>query len=259
MKKLFKYCLLIVFIFLTFLTSAFAADEEITTPYFLNDSTQMVVVITPSWNSPNGKLLRFSRKSINSPWKLIGGKTSVIVGKSGLGWSGEYRKFDLHGPYKKEGDYKAPAGAFGLGPAFGFNKPEKDIKLYYLPIVKTTVCVDDPNSKFYGRIIDSEKIAQKQKDWKRAEHMVNYPGYKYGVMIDYNMGERQPDIGSCIFLHVINARDKDGTRGSTILPEHTMLNLLTWLNPKRNPVLIQMPKLQYQHLEKAWKLPHLPS
>lgn len=260
MKKFIKFGFLSISLFLFFLTSAMALKEdEIKMPYFLKDSLQMVVVITPSWNSPNGKLQRFARKDIDSPWTPVGKKASVVVGKSGLGWSGEYREFRLPGPYKIEGDYKAPAGAFILGPAFGFEKkPQDKIKLFYLPIVKTTVCVDDPNSKFYGRIIDSAKAAR--KDWRTAEKMIDYPGYKFGVMIDYNMGERlSSNVGSCIFMHVIDNRDKDGTRGCTAIPEQPMLNLLNWLDPHENPVLVQMPKLQYQHLIETWNLPKLSS
>jgi D-alanyl-D-alanine dipeptidase len=72
-------------------------------------------------------------------------------------------------PIKREGDHKSPAGIFRLGDAFGYAPQKPDgWRAHYLPITPSTQCVDDPQSQFYNRILDSSTVTG---DWKSAEHM----------------------------------------------------------------------------------------
>lgn len=251
-RKSFKLLSILV-VAVLFNTLALASNTQIPEPYILKDSTQLVVVTTKGWNSPTGIMQRYIRKSPSDAWKRVGGASKVVVGKNGLGWSGEWNELKLAGPYKKEHDQKAPAGVFELGPAFGFApKSKTKTKLYYLPIISTTICVDDPNSHFYGRIIDAAKVSK--KDWKSGEKMRNFQQYQMGVVVGYNMGERIPGIGSCIFLHVLEPT-KEATVGCTAMPKKHMASLIVWLDPNKNPVLVQMPKAQYHKLQPKWGLP----
>src|SRR6185503_13096967 len=70
---------LIAFIFL--LTMAEAKE-----PRAVSSSTQMIVVTTDSWASPQGTLRRYDRERPGNPWQPIGAPIIVMVGNAGLGW-----------------------------------------------------------------------------------------------------------------------------------------------------------------------------
>ncbi len=240
---------------LTLLTCTTFATTKLPEPYILKDSKQIVIITTANWDASTGKMQRYTRQNISAPWKAAGKPTTVVVGKKGMGWAGDWKEYQLTGPYKKEGDEKAPAGVFELGPAFGFaDKKSKTTKLYYLPIKASTVCVDDDNSRYYGRIVEMSKV--KNKDWTRAETMRDHHEYQLGVVIGYNMGERMPGIGSCIFMHIWK-KPNEGTMGCTAMSKEQMAGLMRWLQPRANPVLVQMPKAQYQAYRAKWNLPKM--
>ena len=55
-------------------------------PGAFSHSTQMMVVTTDSWDSPQGTLRRYERARPGNPWQPVGGPIAVMIGKSGLGW-----------------------------------------------------------------------------------------------------------------------------------------------------------------------------
>lgn len=227
---------------------------NIPTPTALKHSKQLILVITKNWRANNGTLQLFQRKNTSSKWQPTSQPAPIIVGQTGLAWGANYRKFHLIGPYKTEGDNKSPAGTFPLKYAFGF-APTKDkkIKLSYIPIKNSTVCVADSKSKYYNQIIDYEKITS--PDWQDQEVMHNFWQYKYGIVVDYNRPKSQPYRGSCIFIHIWNWPNSIGTAGCTSMSEKNLKKILYWLSPKDNPIMVQLPKKQYEVLRKPWKLP----
>jgi zinc D-Ala-D-Ala dipeptidase len=235
-------------------TSLYAINaQQIPIPEILKDSKQLVVVLTPDWKSPEGQLFRFTREETSNDWQTVGNPAHVIVGKNGLAWSGELQlPPGTNGPIKKEGDLKAPAGVFSLGPAFGFlPKGKQQTKLFYLPIKATTVCVDDSHSRFYGRILDSAKA---EKDWNSSEQMHQIKQYELGVVIDYNMETPKPGIGSCVFIH-LRDNNTTGTAGCTAVARPVVATLFHWLDSEKSPVIVQLTKNNYQQLQTSWKLP----
>jgi zinc D-Ala-D-Ala dipeptidase len=247
----------IVFIITTlFLTNAVAnSTKPIPFPQLLKQSKQLIVVTTASWSSKIGKLQLFQRKNYTHKWQPVGKSFQTTIGDNGIGWDLAYKKFFLTGPYKKEGDNKSPAGIFSLGSVFGFNsKPNKSIKSPYLPITKTTVCIDDSNSKYYNQEIDSAKI--QSPDWKSLEPMRKVTVYRKGIIINYNKNHPKPNAGSCVFIHIWD-NSSSGTAGCTAMSETNINKLIYWLNPIDKPVLVQLPKNQYDQLKKAWELPDL--
>src|SRR5215212_5289775 len=91
------------------------------TPAPLARSRQLIIVTTRGWEMVPGTLRRFERKGLKGAWARAGGDVPVAVGRNGLGWGvGLVDVGGTAGPPKKEGDGKAPAGLFALGPAFGF-------------------------------------------------------------------------------------------------------------------------------------------
>ena len=149
-----------------------------------------------------------------------------------------------------------PAGVFRLGPAFGY-APADDarwIKLKYVPLTEQSEGIDDPRSRYYNRLVERSHVAQ--VDWRSSEQMRRKDDlYKWGLIVDHNPAA-VPGAGSCIFIHVWR-NSSAATVGCTAMPEADLINLLKWLDPAARPVLVQMPRQEYESLRPRLNLPSL--
>jgi L,D-peptidoglycan transpeptidase YkuD (ErfK/YbiS/YcfS/YnhG family) len=234
---------------------------------FVN-TTQLIVVTTSNWDVVEGQLQRFERNTVHEPWRRVGEPIPIVVGRNGMGWGIGLVAADgpdvrlASDPVKKEGDGKSPAGIFDLGTAFGYSaQPLPELKLPYLSLTESIECVDDVNSKYYNRIVDRSAVAP---DWNSSEHMRDTgESYRWGIVVDLNgttatRNEHAPEPGggSCVFLHIW--RDQShGTAGCTAMPQANLEMLLAWLDPKRRPLLLQLPMPDYERLTQRWNLPKL--
>jgi D-alanyl-D-alanine dipeptidase len=228
----------------------------------LRDSTQMIVVTTPGWNTVSGSLQRYQRSRPGKHWKRIGQPVPIVVGKNGMGWgaglltteSNMVRNAD--DPVKKEGDGKSPAGVFGISTGFGYaDKPPAGWKLSYIRLTPGIECVDDPTSRYYNKVVDRGTVTP---DWNSSEHMASTGEYyRWGAVVDHNVNPAVPGGGSCIFLHIWGGAGM-GTTGCTAMAQGALEPILAWLDPAARPVLMQLPVAQYGQLKKAWKLPKPP-
>jgi hypothetical protein len=162
------HCLLIATLLLTM-----AKAKE---PRAFSSSTQMIVVTTDTWDSPQGTLRRYERHRPGNPWQPVGPPITVMVGNAGLGWgTGLLRPpapktsdLEKNDPVKKEGDGKAPAGVFRLSKAFGYAPQEQaGWKMPYVNLTPSIECVDDEKSKFYNTLVDTTTISP---DWGSHEN-----------------------------------------------------------------------------------------
>lgn len=237
-------------------------------PDALARSTQMIVVTTSDWNAVEGRLQRYERATTHEKWRPVGEPISIVVGKNGLGWGIGVMATDdsnvrvTSDPVKREGDGKSPAGVFALGTAFGYaSQPLPGLKMPYLNLTPSIECVDDPGSKHYNRLVDRSVVAP---DWNSSEHMRNAgESYRWGIVVDFNgivtgsnANPPEPGGGSCVFLHIWHSHDQ-GTAGCTAMSQTELETLLTWLDPARKPLLVQLPEPTYERLINPWMLPKL--
>src|ERR1700745_1735053 len=103
-------------LFFLMIASPFALSAE-TNP--LAGSRQCLVVTSRDWGSTNGELRAFERSPAGD-WKVVDAAVPVVLGKKGLAWGTGLFPAPTTGPHKTEGDNKATAGIFRLGPAFGY-------------------------------------------------------------------------------------------------------------------------------------------
>lgn len=227
----------------------------------LDRSGQLFVVTTADWRAVDGELRRFERAAAGEGrWKQVGGVVPVVVGRNGLAWAADQASQwasmrSSVGPIKREGDGKSPAGLFALGSAFGYaEKPDvSSLKLPYLQALPSVICVDDPASRHYNRIID--RAAVSDVDWQSAEQMRRDDNqYRLGVVVDHNYPATRPGDGSCIFLHIWEGPGK-GTAGCTAMEAARMEEILKWIDAASNPLLIQLPDAEYRHWRQRFHLP----
>jgi D-alanyl-D-alanine dipeptidase len=227
-------------------------------------ATQLVLVTAEDWSSTSGLLQRYERSSTNDTWRTVDKEVSVILGRNGMGWGSGLHgdpmltQDQFKGPIiTKEGLKRSPVGVFKIPEAFGKN-PAKNwgVKLPYTQISETTYCSGDKN---YNKIVDSKVVGE--EDWERGESMYHYvygDGDDYGV---YNKGavighnsEGRYGRGACFFIHV-QRKSKSPTAGCTAMLEQDVEDVISWLDPKQNPVLVQIPKVIYAEYKSAWGLP----
>lgn len=222
-------------------------------PVLLGSARQLVLVVTPDWDTVAGELRRFERRTVAGHWRPIGAPTSIVVGKSGTAWDPLVEPV-VPGPVKAEGDGRSPAGVFSLGTAFGF-APAPDaswLKLPYLPVTEGIECVDDSSSSVYNQIVNRRAVAT--PDWASSEKMREVgEAYRWGVVINYNT-PAAAKRGSCIFLHIGGEGGK-GTVGCTAMAPTDLRRVMAWLDPAAAPVFVQLPRAAYDSLKGDWGLP----
>lgn len=195
---------------------------------------QVLLVSSPHAASISAELHLLERDG--HEWKSVGQGIPVSLGRHGLAWGlGEHTtSAPLGFRLKQEGDGCAPAGIFRLPFAFG-DAPTVPFKLPYIPITETLLAVDDPQSRFYNQVIDSSQVG---KDWASTEFMQREDNlYRWGVAVAHNP-QNQPGAGSCIFIHLWRGPGRP-TAGCTAMSEENILHVLSWLDPAKEPRLVQ--------------------
>lgn len=217
-------------------------------------SEQMILVISPDWNSAKASLLRFAR--IEGQWTPLAPALPVVIGKAGSAWG-----LGLHsaqpGQQKREGDGRAPAGIFAIGPAFGYAK-SVSTSLEYQAMTAHDYCIDVSDSPLYNQIVDARQVGEKAvmgstEPMRRDLHLDGDQRYSIGFVIEHNP-QHQPAGGSCIFAHLWKSADSP-TAGCTAMNEPVMRELLGWLDREKTPLFVLLPRAEYERLRKAWQLP----
>ncbi|WP_309138173.1 SH3 domain-containing protein [Priestia megaterium] len=181
----------------------------------LGNAQQVILVTADNYDTKSAKIQTFEK--VDGKWKQVL-TANGVVGQKGFALS------------KKEGDMESPTGKYTIGTAFGrYGNP--GTKLPYRKITANDVWVDDSKSSLYNTW--QQKPANGR--WTSAENM-DIPAYDYGFVINYNES-RTPGNGSAIFFHV----GTNYTAGCTATSKEQVVSILKWLNPEKNPVIIQSP------------------
>jgi L,D-peptidoglycan transpeptidase YkuD (ErfK/YbiS/YcfS/YnhG family) len=215
--------------------------DSITSFSIPSRTNQVIIVTSSNWATTQGRLQRFER--IQGKWTKVSENIPVALGKNGLAWGKGLHKNDSQ-PQKKEGDSEAPAGIFSLGTMFGY--ASQSPSHYGYPYRQSTVrdyFVDDVNSTDYNKwvTIPPDKENNPKAYWasvekmKRGDHL-----YEYGVIINHNVDPIEKGKGSAIFFHVWRTPGA-ATLGCTSMSKENLLQLMAWLDPKKEPLLIQVP------------------
>ena len=230
-------------IFVLFLVIIIRLQAELTIP---NASKQLIVVEANDFNSSVAQLQAYERADTH--WHKKGEPIQVNLGRNGLGWGIGLRPFRhfKNEPLKKEGDGKSPAGLFNLGTFFGYK--EHSFKFPYIKVTQQYLCIDDSSSPLYNTLVQSKDSSafKSYENMRREDNL-----YKLGIVIKHNVqGERER--GSCIFIHI--QRDTNtSTAGCTSLEEKKLLELMQWLDEKKKPLLLQLPKQYLKNFPNDYK------
>ncbi len=129
---------------------------------------------------------------------------------------------------KVEGDLKTPKGIFNLGNIYyRSDRVQKPFsKLKSISIKKNMGWCDDPNSKFYNKLIKIKKnLKISHEKLYRKDHK-----YDFFILIKYNYKNTIKSKGSAIFLHL--TKNYLPTKGCVALCEKDFLILAKLINRK---------------------------
>ena len=206
----------------------------------LYSSQQIIFVVSDDMNSSKAKLACYDGS------KQVFNTMSVNIGKNGLGWGlGEIeltRKSTQ--VLKYEGDKKTPVGIFKLTHIFAYKK-ENNFKMPYLFSSEKLICVDDSDSINYNKIIQMSAEEKSFEFMRRDDSQ-----YELGIVVEHNK-LAQKRRGSCIFIHVKKSEDSP-TAGCTAMSLEEIKKITLWLDKKKNPILIQIPKSSAHEIKKLY-------
>lgn len=186
----------------------------------IGNSEQVIIVSTTSLNTFKAKIKAFEK--VDDKWKEVYSFDGVI-GRNGFSSN------------KVEGDGCSPVGKFSLGTAFGTISKPSGVSMAYKKTSVYDYWIDDASSEDYNKWIYFK--GDPDTRWKSYEKLKITP-YKYAFVINYNINPIVKGKGSAIFFHIWTSSSK-GTAGCTAVSESNMLKLLRWLQPSKNPIIIQ--------------------
>jgi D-alanyl-D-alanine dipeptidase len=205
---------------------------------------QALIVAAEGWDSPSGLLWRAEQRG--GQWRLLEGPQPAWLGMRGLAWGRGLRDYRKEGgPAKREGDRRTPAGIFRLGPAFGYAPQAPGLRMPYLALDSSSLCVDDPASPDYNQLLNEAGLRAPAASAERMGEVG--PQYAWGLVVQHNSDPPEAGAGSCIFLHIRNPQG-GGTLGCTALEAPAVEEILRWLDPAAQPLLIQAPAQEMEGL-----------
>jgi L,D-peptidoglycan transpeptidase YkuD (ErfK/YbiS/YcfS/YnhG family) len=217
-------------------------------------SQQLLLVRTSSWWATTGTLARYEREG-GSSWRLVDAPEPVNVGRAGMAWGRGLHASPTSGSHKREGDGRAPAGAFRLSSAFGVAEtlPIDSHGFPYRQSLSTSYCVEDTRSTYYNQIVDSTRV--RSSVWEQRSGLLRPDGlFNWGIVVEQNAPDIKKGAGSCVFLHVWRGANRP-TAGCTSMSSPELEQVIRWLDPVRDPILIQLPDAELRARRDAWGLP----
>ncbi|MGC4017608.1 MAG: L,D-transpeptidase family protein [Luteolibacter sp.] len=218
-------------------------------------STQCVVGTAKDWNTSYVTLALWQRDG-SGPWKQVGATWSGRLGRDGLVWGRGMSPAPSGARLKNEGDWRAPAGVFSIGGAWGNDASiKKKPALFYHQVTSRDLWVEDPTSKDYNKNVTLNH--EPTTAWEKKQQMKqDDPAHRLKLFIAHNAPPRVvPGAGSSIFFHIWRADGAKPTAGCTTMPEEKLRWMISNIDPARNPVYVLLPAAEYQAKRADWKLP----
>lgn len=226
-------------------------------------SKQVVLGITDRWTSSTATLYRFERTT-EGGWVHVGNAVPARLGPNGLAWGiGIAGANDTNGPAAKkgpskvEGDGRAPAGAFNLGPVFGYDRAwVRKTAMPFVTVGPKDLFVEDPESPLYNTHIRLDHLPVAA--WETREQMQQGDAaHRFKVFVGHNANPPIAGKGSAIFIHIWRGKGTKVTSGCTAMNATALEAMVRWLNPAASPVYVLLPRDVYQEVQSSWGLPEL--
>ena len=185
----------------------------------LENSNQIIVVTTNNMSTSYCNI-EIYEKNDSGEWNNID-STTGRVGANGLAYIGN----------RVQSTNTTPAGVMSITGAFGV-KNNPGTKLDYIKVNNNMYWDLNSENSTYNRLINYNPGGD-------YEHLISYPRqYEYSLITDYNHNQ-VPNKGGAIFVHCLG---RGATGGCVSMPREKMIEILKWIDPKKNPKILVIPK-----------------
>ncbi len=220
------------------------------------DAKQIVVCLAPDLTSSEGTLQLFHRDD-KGQWVSDAKPWPVLFGMKGLAW-GRGINPPQPGPQKVEGDHKNPMGLFKIGPVYGYAPALPDgAKDWPYHQVTDPRRVDRHAGAGGPRLQPSLHAAEgfaAARVVAEGAHAPRRPRLHMLVLIEHNYEDAQPHAGTEIYFHVRRG-EHYRTAGCTTMELDRLEQLVKWLDPDKDPMVVELTRAEYARLWKDWQLP----
>jgi L,D-peptidoglycan transpeptidase YkuD (ErfK/YbiS/YcfS/YnhG family) len=220
------------------------------------DCVQLIVGLSPDWDSMRGVLQRFERRG-SGDWHSVSDPVPVLFGKNGLAWGRGLAGQEESGRRKKERDGRAPAGVFRIGKIYTYDPalpPGADYPFHQ--VTTADAWIGDPKRADYNQFVTIDD-PENPPPWFEKQKMRHSDfAYRWLVEIRHNSDPPLPNEGSAIFFHIRRGPARP-TSGCTTMAEGDLVTLITWLRSERHPCYVLLPRPIYEAKMKLWNLPAL--
>ncbi|WP_300855086.1 L,D-transpeptidase family protein [uncultured Clostridium sp.] len=185
----------------------------------LENSNQIIVVTTNNMSTSYCNI-EIYEKNDSGEWNNID-STTGRVGANGLAYIEN----------RVQSTNTTPAGVMNITGAFGV-KNNPGTKLDYIKVNNNMYWDLNSENSTYNRLINYNPGGD-------YEHLISYPRqYEYSLITDYNHNQ-VPNKGGAIFVHCLG---RGATGGCVSMPREKMIEILKWIDPKKNPKILVIPK-----------------
>jgi L,D-peptidoglycan transpeptidase YkuD (ErfK/YbiS/YcfS/YnhG family) len=237
------------------LASALAGSELVARAAELDDVSQLIVSIAPTWNDRSGLLQCFERRG-KGQWQAALPPWPVLYGKNGLAWGRGVLVGNGSGPApKQEKDGRAPAGVFRLGTIYTYDSAlPAGAKYPFHTVTRADAWIDDVTSPDYNRHVVIENPAQPPPWFEKQKMRHNDFAYRWLVEIRHNADPPVAGAGSAIFFHIRRGPQRPSA-GCTTMAESDLIKMIRWLRSDAHPHYALLPRSEYLARWETWGLP----
>lgn len=197
------------------------------------DAKQLLTVESSTFTTTYAKVSVWRRDG--SCWSLVFGPWTARIGSNGFS------------DHKVEGDDTTPTGAYGIGRVMYGNAPNPGVQYRY----RHLVCGDwwdetssSPQYNTFQHVPCGETPPFGGDSEALWEETTAYPSF---AVIDYNTAPVVAGAGSAIFLH---ATLGTATEGCVTLPLRELDDILRWLEPAAEPLIVMGPASEIEGLRR---------
>ncbi|XZK30568.1 L,D-transpeptidase family protein [Clostridium perfringens] len=185
----------------------------------LENSNQIIVVTTNNMSTSYCNIEIYEKNDYGE-WNNVD-STTGRVGANGLSYIEN----------RVQSTNTTPAGVMSITGAFGV-KNNPGTKLDYIKVKNNMYWDLNSENSTYNRLINYNPGGD-------YEHLISYPKqYEYSLITDYNHNQ-VPNKGGAIFVHCLG---RGATGGCVSMPREKMIEILKWIDPKKNPKILVIPK-----------------
>lgn len=194
----------------------------------IGSSMQVIVVTSDNWYDTKGTFEAYEK--VSGIWKQVFSPRTCALGGHGI-------STDRH-----EGDGTTPAGKYTFGTAFGYGgNPGTSMPYKFSSPDDYWVSGKTPDTYNVWITRSGGPDPAWGSDGDGFERLNEPVVYKYGIVINFNTGDggstKVMGNGSGIFFHCARP-NMTPTAGCVALPEGDVVNVLRWMKPSSNPVIV---------------------